>query len=186
MGSQTASAVLGVVALALAASCGNAISPQISAISTPADAPDLSLHGVALARLSEGRIVARATADRLDYQRAGARLQASRGSCIIQPDPGSRLAVFGSLHFVADRVDGEIANRKGVASGAVRVDAERGDVARTERIYYDGDFLRSDARVDAAGPGYRVEGSGLLARTDGSVIQLTDGVKGQLQMESRQ
>jgi len=87
--------------------------------------------------------------------------------------------------FVADRVDGEIANRKGVASGAVRVEAARGDVARTDRIYYDGDFLRSDTRVDAAGPGYRVEGNGLLARTDGSVIQLTDGVKGKLQTEAR-
>jgi hypothetical protein len=57
--------------------------------------------------------------------------------------------------------------------------------ARSDRIYYDGDFLRSDARVDAAGPGYRVDGNGLLARTDGSVIQLTDGVKGQLRMEAR-
>jgi hypothetical protein len=185
MGSQNASAVPGVLALALATACGNAVSPQISPISTPADVPDLSLQGVALARLSEGRIVARGTADRLDYRRAGARLQASRSGGVIHPEPGSRLATLGSVRFVADRVDGEIANRKGVASGAVRVDAERGDVARTERIYYDGDFLRGDTRVTAAGPGYRVEGNGLVARTDGSVIQLTDRVKGQLQMEAR-
>jgi len=185
MGSQNASAASGVMALALAAACGNAVSPQISPVSTPADAPDLSLQGVALARLSEGRMVARGTADRLDYHRAGARLQASHGGGVIQPEPGSRLAAFGSVRFVADRVDGEIANRKGVASGAVRVDAARGDVARTDRIFYDGDFLRSDTHVDAAGPGYRVEGNGLLARTDGSVIQLMDGVKGKLQMEAR-
>jgi len=185
MGSQKASAALGVTALALAAACGNAVSPQISPVSTPADAPDLSLQGVALARLSEGRMVARGTADRLDYRRAGARLQASHGGGIVHPEPGSRLAAFGSVRFVADRVEGEVANRKGVASGAVRLDAARGDVARTDRIYYDGDFLRSDARVDAAGPGYRVDGNGLLARTDGSVIQLTDGVKGQLRMEAR-
>jgi len=131
-------------------------------------------------------MVARGTADRLDYHRTGARFQASHGGGVIQPEPGSRLAAFGSLRFVADRFDGEIANRKGVASGAVRVDTARGDVVRTDRIYYDGDFLRSDTRVDAAGPGYRVEGNGLLARTDGSVIQLTDGVKGKLQMEARQ
>jgi hypothetical protein len=186
MGSQNGSAITGVVAFALAAGCGNAVTPQISPISTPADAPDLSLQGVALARLSEGRIVARGTADRLDYHRAGARLQASRGGGIVQPEPGSRLAAFGSLRFTADRVDGEIANRKGVASGAVRLDAARGDVARTERIYYDGDFLRSDTPVAAVGPGYRVEGSGFVARTDGTVIQLTEGVKGQLQVEARQ
>src|SRR5438270_7300063 len=185
MGSQNASAASGVMALALAAACGNAVSPQISPVSTPADAPDLSLQGVALARLSEGRMVARGTADRLDYHRAGALLQASHGGGVIQPEPGSRLAALGSVRFVADRVDGEIANRKGVASGAVRVDAGRGDVARTERIYYDGDLLRSDTRGAAAGPGCRLEGRGPVARTDRTVIQLTDGVKGQLQMESR-
>src|SRR5438132_11737489 len=114
MGSQNASAASGVMALALAAGCGNAVSPQISPISTPADAPDLSLQGVTLARLSEGRIVARGTADRLHYHRAGARLQASRGGGVIQPEPGSPLAAWGSVRFVADRVDGEVGSRTAV------------------------------------------------------------------------
>ena len=39
--------------------------------------------------------------------------------------------------------------------------------------------------VAAEGPGYRVDGRGMLARTDGTAIQLTDGVVGQLQMEAR-
>jgi hypothetical protein len=37
--------------------------------------------------------------------------------------------------------------------------------------------------VAAHGPGYRVNGNGLFARVDGSAIQLTSGVVGQLQME---
>jgi len=89
------------------------------------------------------------------------------------------------VRFIAERVEGEIANRRGIASGAVRVDTSRGDTARTERVFYDGDFLRSDVPVAAEGPGYRVDGRGMVARTDGTSIRLTDGVVGQLQTEAR-
>ena len=44
--------------------------------------------------------------------------------------------------------------------------------------------LRGNAPVAARGPGYRVNGNGLFARVDGSAIQLTSGVEGQLQMEA--
>jgi hypothetical protein len=185
MGSQKARAVFRVVAPVLVAACGNAVPPRISSISLRDDAPDLSLRGVAFARLSEGRVVARGNAERLDYRRAGARMEAVRGGAVIYPQPGSRLAAFGSVRFIAERAEGEIANRRGIASGGVRVDASRGDTARTDRVFYDGDFLRSDVPVAAEGPGYRVDGRGMLARTDGTVVQLTDGVAGQLQTEGR-
>ena len=112
-------------------------------------------------------------------------MEAVRGGAVIHPDPGSRAAAFGSVRFVADRVEGEIANRRGIATGGVRVDTSRGDTARTERVFYDGDFLRSDVPVAAEGPGYRVDGRGMVARTDGTSIRLTDGVVGQLQTEAR-
>ena len=185
MGSQNARAVFRVVAPILVAACGTALPPRISSISLRDDAPDLSLRGVAFARLAEGRVVARGNAERLDYRRAGARMEAVRGGAVIHPDPGTGVAPFGSVRFVAERIEGEIANRRGIASGGVRVDTSRGDTARTERVFYDGDFLRSDVPVAAEGPGYRVDGRGMLARTDGTVIQLTDGVIGQLQMEAR-
>ena len=151
MGSQNARAVLRVVAPVLVAACSSGVPPRISSISLRDDAPDLSLRGVAFARLAEGRVVARGNAERLDYRRAGARMQAEHGGAVIFPEASSRLAALGSIQFVAEHMDGEIANRKGVASGNVRADAERGD----------------------------------RARTDGSVIQLTNGVAGQLQMEAR-
>jgi hypothetical protein len=185
MGSQNVRAVLQVVAPVLVAACGSPVPSRISSISLREDAPDLSLSEVAFARLAEGRVVARGNADRLDYRRAGARMQAEHGGAIIFPEPSSRLAALGSIRFNAARMDGEIANRRGVASGDVRVDAERGDTGRTERVLYDNDVVRSDVAVAAEGPGYRVHGQGLFARTDGSVIQLTDGVAGQLQMEAR-
>src|SRR5205823_12340446 len=126
-------------------------------------------------------------AERLDYRRAGARMEAVRGGAVIDPDPGIGIgiAAFGSVRFIAERVEGEIANRRGIASGAVRVDTSRGDTARTERGCYDGDFLRSDVPVAAEGPGYRVDDRGMDARTDGTSIRLTDGVVGQLQTEAR-
>ena len=112
-------------------------------------------------------------------------MEAVRGGALIHPEPGSRLAAFGSVRFIADRVEGEIANRRGIASGGVRVDTSRGDTGRTERVFYEGDSLRSDVPVAAEGPGYRVDGRGMLARSDGSAIQLTNGVVGKLQMEGR-
>ena len=68
------------------------------------------------------------------------------------------------------------------------MNAARGDSALTERVDYDGPAgsIRSDSPIDAQGPGYRLHGNGLLARTDGSSIALTGGVNGKLQMETRQ
>jgi hypothetical protein len=185
MGSQSVRAGLGVLALALAIGCGNRVNPALSSISAPTDAPDLSLQGVAFARLSEGQLVARGTAERLDYRRSGGRLAASRGSAIVHPVPGSGFAPFGTVRFVARNAEGEILNRRGSASGGVRLEAARGDSALTERLEYEGEVLRSNTPVAAQGPGYRVDGKGLLARSDGSAIRLTNGVEGQLQMRAR-
>jgi hypothetical protein len=68
------------------------------------------------------------------------------------------------------------------------MNAARGDSAVTERVDYDGaaGSIRGDQPIDAQGPGYRVHGNGLLARTDGSSIALTGGVTGNLVMEARQ
>jgi len=173
------------VAPCLVSACGNAVSPTVSAISAPVDAPDLSLQGVAFARLSEGQVVARGTADRLDYRRAGGRVVASHGGGLVYPLPGTSLAQFGTVQFVANHFDGEVPNRRGTASGNVRMHTARGDTATTERIDCEGDLLRSSVPVAAKGPGYRVEGNGLLAKTDGTSIQLTQGVKGQLEVEGR-
>src|SRR5207237_10227392 len=101
MGSQNARAVFRLAAPVLGAACANAVPPRISSISLRGDAPDLSLRGVAFARLSEGRVVARGNAERLDYRRAGATREAVRGRAVIHPDPGSRAAAFGSVRFVA-------------------------------------------------------------------------------------
>ena len=150
-----------------------------------ADAADLSLHGVAFARLSEGRVVARGTATQLDYRRAGGRLIASNGNATMVPEPGTGLASFGAIHFTAPRIDGEVANRRGSAAGGVNVDTSRGDQVATEAVQYDGATVRSNSKVVAHGPGYRVQGNGMVAATDGSSVRLTSGVSGQLEMEAR-
>jgi lipopolysaccharide export system protein LptC len=185
MGSQSASTVFPALALAFAAGCGKTADAPVSSLSTPVDAPDLSLASVAFARLSDGRVVARGNAERLDYRRTGGRLEAIDGAAALNPQPGSGLAEFGTVRFSAPHVDGEIPERRGNASGGVRVDTTRGDTARAERVGYDGDVLQTDVPVQARGPGYQVDGNGLFARTDGSEIRLTHGVRGRLQMEAR-
>lgn len=183
MGSQNASAVCGVFALALAAGCGKTENPTISPISAPEDAPDLSLQGVAFARLSEGRVAARGLAERLDYRRSGGRLLAFGGSAMMYPVPGAKLAPLGPLRFTASRLEGEVPVRRGTASSGVQLQAARGDSARTDQVHLDGEILRTDTHVVARGPGYAVESNGLLARTDGSAIQFTGGVQGELQVQ---
>lgn len=185
MGSQSASPVFPALALAFAAACGKAADAPVSSFSTPVDAPDLSLTSVAFARLAEGRVVARGNAERLDYRRTGGRLEAVDGAAAINPQPGSGLAEFGTVRFSAPQISGEIPNRRGNASGGVRLETLRGDTARAERVGYDGDLLQSDVPVQARGPGYQVEGNGFSAKTDGSDIRLTHGVRGRLQMEAR-
>ena len=58
------------------------------------------------------------------------------------------------------------------------------DRAFTDAVEYDGTVVRSDKQVTARGPGYRVQSNGMLAQADGSAVQLTQGVTGQLQMEA--
>jgi hypothetical protein len=185
MGSQTLTALLTGLWLPLTGACGNAVNPPISSFSAPVDAPDLSLRSVAFARLADQQVVARGTAEQLDYRRSGGRLEATRGTAIVHPSPASRFATYGSFRFVADRVAGEVPTRRGSAWGGVRVDTSRGDTVLTDRLESDGDFLRSVTPVTASGPGYSVRGKGLIARIDGSTIQLTHGVAGQLETEAR-
>jgi len=185
MGSQSCSAVLAVFALAFGSGCGNSQNPTISSLSLPGDAPDLSLQDVAFARLSEGRVVACGTAGRLDYRRAGGRLAASGAGAVLYPQAGTGLGEFGALQLKASNVEGEVPARRGVASSGVRIDAERGDSARTDRVRLLGETVTGDARVIARGPGYSVQGNGLIARTDGSFVQLTNGTTGQLRVEER-
>ncbi|MCA1829184.1 MAG: hypothetical protein ABR567_20115 [Myxococcales bacterium] len=140
---------------------------------------------MAFARLSEGRVVARGTAEHLDYRRAGGRLVATAGAASMEPQPGTTLASFGTLHVTAPHADGEIANRRGTAWGGVDLDTGRGDRGSTEAVEYDGVVLRSEKKVIAHGPGYRVEGNGLIAQADGSSVRLTNRVTGQMQMEAQ-
>jgi hypothetical protein len=180
---RSQSAILLVLPAGLACT-RNAAAPVISQISTPviasSEAPDLSLRKVAFARLSEGRLVARGTADHLDYRRAGGRLMATGGDITLIPDPGAGLAAFGTLHVSAPRLEGEIANRRGVGSGGVNLDTGRGDHAFSEAATYDGTTVRSESRVTGRGAGYHVESNGMVAATDGSSVRLTRGVKGTL------
>ncbi|MGZ6142156.1 MAG: hypothetical protein ACXWLM_02400 [Myxococcales bacterium] len=138
---------------------------------------------MAFARLSEGRVVARGTADHLDYRRAGGRLVASVAAASMEPEPGTGLASFGTLYFAAPHVDGEIANRHGNAWGGVNLDTGRGDRSFTDAVEYDGAVVRSSTKVTAHGPGYKVQGNGLEAQADGSSVKLLHGVTGQMQVE---
>ena len=124
--------VIAVLALAAGEGCGNGTPPAMSHISLPVDAPDLSLRGVAFARLSEGRMVARGTAGRLDYRRAGGRLGAEQGAAQVWPENTSGLAPFGWLKFQAPVVSGEVSNRRGNAAGGVHLETQRGDDARRQ------------------------------------------------------
>ena len=140
---------------------------------------------MAFARLSEGRMVSRGTARKLDYRRSGGRLEAEQAFAQMSPERGTGLASFGTLRFSAPHVEGEVANKRGSAHGGVVLDTARGDHATTEAADYDGDVVRSHTPVAARGPGYDVHGKGLIARTDGSDIQLGGGTSGALQMEAR-
>jgi hypothetical protein len=130
-------------------------------------------------------VVARGTAGHLDYRRAGGRLIGSDAAATIVPEAGTGLASFGVLHVQAPQVEGEITNRRGDATGGVRLDTGRGDHARSDAVHYDGATIRSSTQVLARGPGYSVESNGLVAQTDGSAVHLTRGVQGRLLLEAR-
>ena len=62
-------------ALLLGCEARKAPSPgEVADHAPPTEAPDLTLHDVAFARLSDGRVAARGTAREVVYRRAGGRL----------------------------------------------------------------------------------------------------------------
>src|SRR5881392_3185241 len=130
----------GASSLALALLCGCSTHPRdVSEASLPAEGPpDLILQEVAFARLSDGQISSRGTAEELTYRRSAGRLFASQAVLRLPPRAGSGLAPLGLLYLSAPRVEAETSARRGVGSQGVRLDSERGDRARTERVTYDG------------------------------------------------
>jgi hypothetical protein len=149
----------------------------------PSDAPDLVLHQVAFARMADGRVTARGTADELGYRRAGGRLDARVAAATLYPESSTGYAMFGAVQLDAPRAEGDLSSKRGTGSGGVNFRAVRGDRGTTERILWDGlhDQLSGDREVIAAGPGYSVRSHGFSARSDGSDITLTGGVSGTLQ-----
>ncbi len=171
-------------AAALLLGCGAPAPLQdLSDHSPPLGAPDLTLHGVAFARLSDGRVAARGTAREVAYRRAGGRLDGRVAVASLYPEAGMGYAMFGEVLLTAPRVDGDLGNKRGSASGGVTFRAARGDQGTTERLFWDGaaDRLSGDRAVDAQGPGYAVRSQGFSARADGSDVTLTGGVAGTLQ-----
>ncbi|MFL5454386.1 MAG: hypothetical protein ACJ78V_20905 [Myxococcales bacterium] len=155
----------------------------MSEASPPAETPpDLVLETVAFVRLSEGRVSSRGTAQRLTYRRSAGSLLASQAAVRLPPRPGSDLAALGMLHLSAPRVEADTAGHRATGSQGVSFDSERGDRARTDRIFYDGAAQRvtSDTPLLAQGPGYRVRSHGFVARSDGSDVTLGGGVTGRL------
>jgi agmatine/peptidylarginine deiminase len=150
-------------------------------VNSPESAPDLSLRGVAFARSADGRITARGTAAHLDYRRAGGQLNADVTAMTLVPQPGSQLATFGLLQFVAPKVKGEVQAKHGNAWGGVKFNSTRGDRGATEEVEYDGDLITSDKPVALAGPGYVMHGNGMILNADGSSMRLTNGVTGTLE-----
>lgn len=178
----TAAAVLALAGGAMLA-CGQSNSAVSAVTSTPADSPDLSLKGVAFVRTAEGRITARGTANRLDYRRAGGRLDADVTAMTLLPVPGSKTATFGAMSFSAPHASGEITEKRGMAWGGVKFSSARGDKAATEAVEYGDDLIHGEKPVAASGPGYRMKGNGLVAKADGSEVSLTNGTSGTLEVQ---
>jgi len=172
-------------AAALLLGCGGRPAPSldVSDRSPPPEAPDLTLHEVAFARLSDGRVAARGTARVFAYQRAGGRLDAQVAAATLVPESSAGYGIFGAVRLTAPQVDGDVGNKRGSASRGVTFQAARGDRGTTERVFWDGpaDRLSGDRPVDASGPGYVVRSQGFSARADGSDVTLTGGVIGTLQ-----
>ena len=140
---------------------------------------------MAFARSADGRITARGTAARLDYRRAGGQLNAEVTAMTLVPQAGSQLATFGLLHFTAPSVKGEVQAKRGNAWGGVKFSSTRGDRGSTEEVEYDGDQITGDKPVALSGPGYTMHGNGLVMKSDGSGMRLTNGVTGTLQAEAK-
>jgi hypothetical protein len=160
----------------------------MSEASLPPEGPaDLILQEVAFARFSDGKISSRGTAEELSYRRSAGRLLAAQASLRLPPRAGSALSPLGLLHLSAPTVEAETTARRGVGSRGVRLDSERGDRARTDRVSYEGarELVTSDTPLSAEGPGYRVRSRGFVARADGSEVQLLGGVSGRLDEAGR-
>jgi hypothetical protein len=170
---------------AFAGACGkpNSAGTTRRSASSMTNGADLSLRDVALVRTSEGRIAARGTAARLDYRRAGGHLDANVAAMTVFPERGAQVASFGAMHFSAPTATGEVGARRGVAMGGVRFAAARGDRGTTESLEYDGETIHGEQPVRLSGPGYRVQGHGVVARADGSNVTLQNGVSGTLQAD---
>jgi hypothetical protein len=145
------------------------------------DAPDLSLRAVAFVRTVDGRVADRGTAARLDYRRAGGRIDADIAAMTLAPRPGSQLTTYGNLQFKAPRAQGESVTRGGRAWGGVLFGSARGDHGETESVEYDGRLIHGEQPVALRGPGYVMHGHGLAARDDGSQLALKNGVEGTLE-----
>lgn len=184
MRSQNQGAGLAVVGVLFGLACGKPVAPSVSSVYPHAEDPDLVLRQVAFVRVTEGRITARGTAAELEYRRAGGRMEARKTAAVLIPAPGT--SDYGRLHLQAPAVEGEVPARRGAASGGVRIEADRGDVATAETLIWEGaqGLVRSDQPVAAEGPGYRVGGNGLVARDDGRWIELLGGTQGRLEAEA--
>ena len=158
----------------------------MSVPSLPVEDADLVLQDVVFARVADGRLAARGTAVRVEYRRSGGRLIAQEASTALEPDPGTGLAALGTIRIAAPQVAGEVPNRRGTASGGVDLHATRGDRASAQTLTWDGvaGQITSNQPVQAQGPGYDVAGHGVVARDDGSSIQLVHGTSGRLSPEA--
>src|SRR5436305_13636947 len=114
------SAVAGAAA-ALLLGCGGRTGPVsgVSDPSPPSDVPDVVLHDVAFARLADGRVTARGTANELGYRRAGGRLDADVGFATLYPEPSSGYAIFGAVQVDAPRAEGDLSSKRGTGSAGV-------------------------------------------------------------------
>src|ERR1700681_2710017 len=91
--------------LALLCGCG-ARTHDVSEASLPPEGPaDLILQEVAFARLSDGQISSRGTAEELTYRRSAGRLLASQAVLRLPARQDSGLAPLGLLHLSAPRVE---------------------------------------------------------------------------------
>ena len=66
------------------------------------------MHEVAFARLADGRVTARGTANELGYRRAGGRLDAQVAFATLYPEPSTSYAMFGAVQVRAPRADGDL------------------------------------------------------------------------------
>ena len=178
----------GLAIAAMLASCRSGFREAAEGVAAPSersaagdDPADVVLRQVAFARSTGGLIVARGTAARATWRQAAGKLEATAVEARLAR--GSQApAELGELAIHSPQAEGELASRSGSGWGGVELRAARGDLARTERVLIDGAAgnVFAPGPVEAAGPGYRVRGSALTARSDGTRVQLTGGILGRL------